>query len=214
MENCLNTAGVISIACGRCLAAFDARLNWSPCQFDDRFVKNEWWKGEAELSCLYTVRAKKMIPTLIFWVSRIRLLLPSPLTSRTVLDTGLYNNIEPIHSRIELSFGLAYWSKGLATMPTHYNSATRECEERPTTPSRREDDEEYDPEAGCRVRKKRAPAKQREWIEYGRRDWDEWSQEDIDKKICGILTDLNWDAGLGTTRVLVRWFSVWIISMY
>ncbi len=27
MEECLNTAGVISIACGHCLAAFDARLN-------------------------------------------------------------------------------------------------------------------------------------------------------------------------------------------
>jgi hypothetical protein len=28
--------------------------------------------------------------------------------------------------------------------------------------------------------------------------------EDIEKKICGILTDLNRDAGLGTIRVLVR----------
>jgi hypothetical protein len=83
-------------------------------------------------------------------------------------------------------------------------AATREGEERPTTPSRTEDDEEYDTEAECRVRKKRAPAKQREWIEYGRWDRDEWSQEDIDKKICGILTDLNRDAGLGTIRVLVR----------
>ncbi len=84
------------------------------------------------------------------------------------------------------------------------DSATRECEKRPTTPSRTEEDEEYDPEAGFRVRKKWAPTKQREWIDYGRWDRDEWSQEDIDKKICGILTDLNRDAGLGTTRVLVR----------
>ncbi len=39
----------------------------------------------------------------------------------SVLDTGLYNNSEPIHSRIDLTFGSrAYWSKGLATMPTHY----------------------------------------------------------------------------------------------
>ena len=83
-------------------------------------------------------------------------------------------------------------------------AATCEGEGRPTTPSRTEEDEEYDPEAGCRVRKKKAPAKQREWIEYGRWDRDEWSQEDIDKKICGILTELNRDAGLGTTRVLVR----------
>ena len=77
------------------------------------------------------------------------------------------------------------------------DSATRECEERPTTPSRPEEDEEYDPEAGCRVRKKKAPAnlKQREWIEYGRWDRDEWSQEDIDKKICGILTEMP-DLGL------------------
>ena len=80
--------------------------------------------------------------------------------------------------------------------------ATREGEERPTTPTRTDDDKEYDIEAECRVRKKRAPAKQREWIEYGRWDRDEWSQEDLDKKICGILTELNRDAGLGTTRVL------------
>ena len=83
-------------------------------------------------------------------------------------------------------------------------SATRECEERLTTPSRTEEDEEDDPGADCRVRKKRAPAKQREWIEYGRWDRDECNPEDIDKKICGILTELNRDAGLGTTRVLVR----------
>ena len=74
-------------------------------------------------------------------------------------------------------------------------AATREGEERPTTPTRTEDDEEYDNKAEC---------KQREWIEYGRWDRDEWSQEDLDKKICGILTELNRDAGLGTTRVLVR----------
>jgi hypothetical protein len=83
-------------------------------------------------------------------------------------------------------------------------SATREGEERPTTPIRGEEDEEYDPEAACRVRKKRATSKQRVWIEYGRWDREDWSQEDIDKKICGILTDLNRDAGLGTIRVLVR----------
>jgi len=74
-------------------------------------------------------------------------------------------------------------------------AATCEGEERPTTPTRTEDDEEYDIEAEC---------KQREWIEYGRWDRDEWSQEDLDKKLCGILTELNRDAGLGTTRVLVR----------
>jgi hypothetical protein len=79
-------------------------------------------------------------------------------------------------------------------------SATREDEERPTTPCRTEEDEENDPEAECRVRKKRAPAKQREWIEYGRWDRDECSPEDIDKKICGILTELNRDAGIGTIR--------------
>jgi hypothetical protein len=38
------------------------------------------------------------------------------------------------------------------------------------------------------------------WIEYGRWDREDWSQEDIDKKICDILTDLNRDAGLGIIR--------------
>jgi hypothetical protein len=47
-------------------------------------------------------------------------------------------------------------------------AATCEGEERPTTPTRTEDDEEYDIEAECRVLKKRAPAKQRVWVEYGR----------------------------------------------
>ena len=38
------------------------------------------------------------------------------------------------------------------------------------------------------------------WIEYGRWDREDWSQEGIDKKICDILTDLNRDAGLGIIR--------------
>ena len=61
-------------------------------------------------------------------------------------------------------------------------SATREGEERPTTPIRGEEDEEYDSQAECRVRKKRATSKQRVWIEYGRWDREDWSQEDIDKR--------------------------------
>jgi hypothetical protein len=43
---------------------------------------------------------------------------------------------------------------------------------------------------------KRAAAKQREWIEYGRWDRSQLSEEDIDKKMCKILTDLNRDSGL------------------
>jgi hypothetical protein len=45
-----------------------------------------------------------------------------------------------------------------------------------------------------RARKKRAAAKQCGWIEYGRWDRSEFShfrEEDIDKKMCKILTDLN-----------------------
>jgi hypothetical protein len=47
-----------------------------------------------------------------------------------------------------------------------------------------------------RAQKKRASAKQREWIEYGRWDQSEFSEEDIDKNMCKILTDLNQDSCL------------------
>ena len=64
----------------------------------------------------------------------------------------------------------------------------------------RVEEEEYNPEGECRVQKKRAPPKQREWIEYGRWERDSFTQEDIDKKISDKLTELNRDAGLGTIR--------------
>jgi hypothetical protein len=74
-----------------------------------------------------------------------------------------------------------------------------ECQAGPSTPTQRK--AEDDPEDESTVQKKRAAAKQREWIEYGRR-WDRsgFSAEDIDKKICKILSDLNRDSGLGTIR--------------
>jgi hypothetical protein len=84
------------------------------------------------------------------------------------------------------------------------DSAGGASEEEPVSTKQRAEEEEYNPEGECRVRKKRAPPKQREWTEYGRWERDSFTQEDIDKKICGILTDLNRDAGLGTIRVLVR----------
>ena len=60
------------------------------------------------------------------------------------------------------------------------------------TPTQRE--AEDDPEDEMRAWNKRAAAKQREWIEYGRWDRSELSEEDIDKKMCTILTDLNRDS--------------------
>ncbi len=41
---------------------------------------------------------------------------------------------------------------------------------------------EDDPEDEIRARKKRAAANQREWIEYGRWDRSEFSEEDINKR--------------------------------
>jgi hypothetical protein len=75
-----------------------------------------------------------------------------------------------------------------------------ECQAGPSTPMQREAEDEPDDEST--VRKKRATAKQREWIEYGRWDRSELSEQDIDGKICKILTDLNRDSGLGTIRSL------------
>ena len=73
-----------------------------------------------------------------------------------------------------------------------------ECEAGPSSPTPGQ--EEYDSEGECRVRKKRAvpTRKQREWIEFGRWDRSELSDEDIDKTICNILNNSNRDAGLGT----------------
>ncbi len=78
------------------------------------------------------------------------------------------------------------------------DSATVECKAGPSTPTRTEEGEKYHPEAECRVRKKRAPPNQRERSEYGRWDRDEFSQDDIDKKISDIMDGFNRDAGLGT----------------
>jgi hypothetical protein len=63
------------------------------------------------------------------------------------------------------------------------DSASGESEEEPAPTTQRAELEEYNPEGECRVRKKRAPPKQREWIEYGRWERDSFTQEDIDKKI-------------------------------
>jgi hypothetical protein len=80
------------------------------------------------------------------------------------------------------------------------DSAGGASEEEPVSTKQRAEEEEYNPEGECRVRKKRAPAKQREWIEYGRWDRDSFTQEDIDTKIGNIMNELNRDAGLTTIR--------------
>jgi hypothetical protein len=75
-----------------------------------------------------------------------------------------------------------------------------ECQEGPSTPTQRE--AEDDPEDEMRARKKRAAAKQREWIEYGCWDRSELSEEGIDKKMCNFLTDLNRDSALFEVRIM------------
>ncbi len=67
-----------------------------------------------------------------------------------------------------------------------------EFQEGPSTPTQRE--AEDDPGDEMRARKKRAAAKQHELIEYVRWDRSELSEEDIDKKMRKILTDLNRDS--------------------
>ncbi len=86
------------------------------------------------------------------------------------------------------------------TQPGRYVMSGGECQAGPSTPTQRE--AEDDPEDESRVRKKRAAAKHREWIDYGRWDRNEFSEEDIDKKIYKTLTDLNRDSCLGKIRGL------------
>ena len=48
------------------------------------------------------------------------------------------------------------------------DSASGDSEAEPAPTTQQAELEEYNPEGECRVQKKRAPPKQREWIEYGR----------------------------------------------
>ncbi len=70
------------------------------------------------------------------------------------------------------------------TQHGRYVMSGGECQAGPSTPTQREAEDV--PEDESRVRKKRAAAKQREWIEYGRWERSEVSEED-NKKICKII---------------------------